>query len=131
MKWYCIGVLILTVWCLLGCSTPPPTTPPTVSQLQSLFEAKGFTFTDLPAEGFEASLRAHRVGLSGDGCVQVRIYGETIPNRVALTVSGLPARNRTDVYFPDMVAVAQGLVPEWGDANQWLNTQIGFGQNQI
>lgn len=124
-------LVIVMALVLVGCGTSESHTTTTVHDLRTHFVQEGFTFTELPAEGFEAPLGPRTIGISEDGFVQVQIYGETIPNRVALTVSGLPERNRTDVYFPDMVTIAQGLVPEWGDASQWLNTQIGFGQNQI
>lgn len=125
-----IIALLLLTWALLAC-TPRATTPVTVSELQQHFETEGFTFTELPAEGFEVPLGTRRVGLSPDGFVQVQIYGDDTPNRVALTVSGLPQNNRSEVYMPHMVFVAQRLVPEWGDANQWLTAQLGFGQNQL
>jgi hypothetical protein len=130
MKPYTL-LLLLVLFLVTACGEQTQNRVFIVEELQEKFEQEGFTFTELPPSDIEPHLGPIRNGISSDGFIQVQIYGNNTPTRVALGIRGLSEHNRIEHHIPKMVMVAQTLVPEWGDANVWFSTQAGMGQNRI
>jgi hypothetical protein len=130
MKRYTL-LLLLVSFLLTACGGQTQNPNVAVEALQEKFEQEGFAFTELPHSDIEPHLGPIRNGISSDGFIQVQIYGNNAPARVTLGIRGLSEQNRIEHHIPMLVMVAQTLVPEWGNANEWFSTQAGMGQNRI
>jgi hypothetical protein len=116
---------------MMGCAEQPSTQLSEVEELQRYFEQEGFTFTLTPTTDVATRWgQLVRLGRIEDESVLVAIYGDDTPTRVTMRVRGHPLEDRAEVHTPHMVRLLQTMVPEWGDANTWLSTQMGLSQNQ-